>query len=314
MLRSLKRKIHEFLDSRLDPLHDTIFARVDHVAFTVGQMLSRMQETETITSLSQAEFKVFSQWGEDGIIQFLVKACSMEPAVFVEIGTENYWESNTRFLLMNNNWSGVVVDSSDGHRRFLERSGLGWRHKIKAVTEFVTRENVNEILAAAGIQGRVGLLSIDIDGVDYWVLDSLKNISPGILVVEYNSRFGPTRAVTVPYRPDFDRARAHHGNCYFGASLPAFVNWGKENGYSFVGATSAGNNAFFVRDDTMPSGLQPLTAEEGFVKSCCCESRRADGGLAYLAEEEEQEHMKDLPVVDLETGKTIPLREVFDAS
>lgn len=314
MLNALKDKIRELLDSSVEPLQDTVFTRTDHVAFMAGQVLSRIQDPEKITCLSEAEFKVFSQWGEDGIIQHLVRAASIEPRLFVEIGTENYWESNTRFLLMHNNWAGVVIDSSDGHRRFLDRSGLGWRHKIKAVTAFVTRENVNELLAGAGIGGAVGLLSLDIDGVDYWVLESLKNVSPAILVVEYNSRFGSQRAVTVPYRPDFDRLKAHYGNCYFGASLPAFVRWGNEHGYRFVGATSAGNNAFFVRDDIMPSGLRALSAEEGFVKSCCCESRTADGELAYLTEDEEKEIMKDLPVVDLDAGETVPLRDVFGAS
>ena len=118
-------------------------------------------------TLREAEFGIFSQWGEDGIIQYLVGRVPIERKAFVEIGVEDYRECNTRFLLCNNNWEGLIVDSGTAHLRTLEEEGLRWRYGIDGVSRWVTSDNVNGILEEAGMTGDIGLLSLDIDGVDY---------------------------------------------------------------------------------------------------------------------------------------------------
>lgn len=269
----------------------------------VQQSLGRIENVQLAMlnprSLCEYECQVYSQWGEDGLIQYLIRQVVIEHPIFVEFGVENYTESNTRFLLMNNHWSGLVIDGADRNIEFIKRDPIYWRHNLKAECAFVTAENINELLKASGVDGDIGLLSIDIDGNDYWVWDAVKVVSPRIVIVEYNARFGPHRAVTVPYDPAFNRVEAHYSRIYYGASLAALVSLGSRKGYDFVGCNSAGNNAFWVRRDVRPSALPIMTASEGFVPSQFRESRRRDGTLAFLSMDEEQRILNDLPLVDI---------------
>ena len=312
MITRLKRKLQQLIASQIDPFRDEVFAQVDGLKFSMGQLHASVQRSLSIHRLQDAEFKVFSQNGEDGIIQHLISHVPITNKSFIEIGVQNYCEANTRFLMMSNNWQGMIVDADENHVRFLEESGLRWRHRIVPITAFVTRENVNSLIEAAGYKGDVGLLSVDIDGMDYWVLQAVKVVSPRILVVEYNSRFGNHRAVTVPYDDRFNRTKAHYSNCYFGASLAAFCMFAEERGYAFVGSGSSGVNAFFVRRDVLPESIRPLTIQEGFTNARLQESRNPDGTLAYLTNAAERELMGDLPVVDLASNQTVALKSIFE--
>ena len=164
-------------------------SETDRVLAAVGSLNCRLAQLTPPTSLRAAEFKVFSQSNEDGIIQYLVDRVDVPDRTFVEIGVQDYSESNTRFLASNNNWSGVIIDSGVAHLDFVQRTELDWRFGVRAVTAFVTRENVNDLIISAGVKGDIGLLSIDIDGMDYWILDAIDVVSPRILVLEYNAMF-----------------------------------------------------------------------------------------------------------------------------
>lgn len=314
MLKAFKQKLQLLIGSQIDPLRDELFVQNDGIRFSIGQLHARLQRPDNICCLHDAEFKVFSQAGEDGIIQYLTRVVPIAHRCFVEIGVENYWESNTRFLLMHNNWSGVIVDASDSHIRFLEASGLRWRHNIVPIKSFVTRENINELLRLAAVPQDMGLLSLDIDGMDYWVLEAMTAIKPRIMILEYNSRFGCELPVTVPYKADYSRRVAHHSCCYYGASLPALCALAASKGYAFVGASSSGVNAFFVRKDVMPSCLRELTAREGFVMASARESRGQDGRLLYLSAREERDLIRHLPVVNVLTQSIMMLGDVFEAN
>src|SRR6185503_16920025 len=214
--------------------------------------------------LSDYEFKIFSQFGEDGIIQYLISNVEIRKETFIEFGVENYEEANTRFLLMQNNWSGFVIDSSEKNIDSIKNSELCWRHDLKFKMGFITAENINDLVKEQGIGGEIGLLSIDIDGNDYWVWEKITVVDPVIVIVEYNSVFGKDAKITVPYDPKFERHKQHHSGLYWGASLGAFVHLAEKKGYVFVGSNSAGNNAFFVRKDRV-GNLKTMTAEEGYV-------------------------------------------------
>ena len=196
---------------------------VTAVQEALGRIESRQVRGLDSAALADREFRVFSQWGEDGIIQHLIRAVPVAQRVFVEFGVENYTEANTRFLLTNDNWSGLVIDGSEDHIRSVKKDAIYWRHNLKAVSAFVTRENINALLRENGLTGEIGLLSIDVDGNDYWVWEAIDAVQPAIVVIEYNARFGPERAVTVPYDAAFVRQKAHHSMIYYGASLAALV-------------------------------------------------------------------------------------------
>jgi hypothetical protein len=175
-----------------------------------------------------------------------------------------------------------------------------WQYNLKAECAFITRDNINDLIAKNGMRGEIGLLSVDIDGNDYWVWEAITSVSPVITVVEYNARFGPDDAVTIPYDPGFVRSQAHHSMLYFGASLKALCLLGKKKGYAFVGCNSAGNNAFFVRQDRLVPGLPELTAAAGFVRNQFRESRGADGELLFESPETGQRVPDSLPLVHIE--------------
>lgn len=246
-------------------------------------------------SIHDHEFRVFSQFGDDGFIQFLIQKVKPLVPYFIEFGVEDYLESNTRFLLQNNNWSGFVMDGSEANIDKIKRHHFFWRHDLKAVKAFVNAENINGLLESNILRKDVGLLHIDIDGNDYWIWKAIDCISPAIVIVEYNSVFGSERAITVPYYPDFQRTKHHFSNLYAGCSLAALCDLADEKGYYFVGSNSAGNNAYFVRKELI-GDLKILSAGEGYVESKFRESRDEKGNLTFLRAQERLQIIKGMKV------------------
>lgn len=210
-----------------------------------GKIMGELNKGKSSFNLHDYEFKVFSQNGEDGIIQFLVNKINIKNKVFVEFGVETYQEANTKFLLLNNGWSGLIIDGDENAMNLVNQSVLHWKYDLKAVGSFITKDNINQIISAAGIMGEIGLLSVDIDGNDYWVLKEIEVIQPQILIVEYNNMFGPKYKISVPYNESFERFEKHFSGLYWGASMSAFVDLAEQKGYDLVGSNSFGNNLFF---------------------------------------------------------------------
>ena len=127
------------------------------------------------------------------------------------------------------------------------------------------------------------------------------------MIIEYNSVFGVSRSITTPYRPDFDRTRAHYSNLLFGSSLRGLVHLGCEKGYAFVGCNSAGNNAYFVRREFLTPRVREGSVEAGYVESQFRESRGPDGKLTWLRGEKRLECISGSEVFDIATQKLVKL-------
>jgi hypothetical protein len=281
---------------------------VDGLRMQLGWLQSRA--AREAQSLRDAEFKVFSQFGEDGALQFLIANVPIENDTFVELGVEDYSESNTRFLLAQDNWRGVIVDAADDYVAFLRDSDLGWRHQIEPVQAFITRDNVNGLIRGAGVEGDIGILSVDLDGNDYWILEAIDVVSPRILVAEFNSIFGREAAVTIPYDPGFTRLGAHYSGLYYGASLAALNRLAAEKGYALVGCGLGGNNAFFVRRDVL-GNLESRQPAEAYVASRFRESRGPGGELTLISRHADRLRLiGDLPLVELESGGEIAVSDI----
>jgi hypothetical protein len=248
----------------------------------------------------EAEFQVFSQWGEDGILQSILRVVPEVPRTFVEFGVETFTEANCRWLLMRHGWSGLVMDGSERNIAMIRRDPIYWRHNLRAVQAFVTAENINELLVEHGPPGELGILSIDVDGVDYWIWRAVEAVRPAVVVVEYNSLFGAERRVTVPYRSDFQRSRAHFSESYYGASLGALVSLGRSKGYALVAGNRAGNNAFFLREDLLRAPLRRLEVEEAYVQRGFREARNEAGELSFPNFAEESAMVLAQPLVEVE--------------
>lgn len=254
------------------------------------------------TGFKDIEFSVFSQWGDDGIIQYLIRKIDIPVKTFIEFGVENYKESNTRFLLINDNWSGLVIDSSEKNINSIKNDSVSWKYDLKAINAFIDAENINNLISSAGFSGEIGILSIDIDGNDYWIWKAIKTINPIIVIIEFNSVFGAERTITVPYKKDFFRTREHFSNLYFGASLPALYHLAEEKGYYFIGCDSHGVNAYFIRKDKI-NNLKPLMVKEGYISSKFAQSRDVNGLLNHLPFNKQQEAIKGLEVINILTNK-----------
>ena len=284
--------------------------QLDDIKINQGRILSELNLQKNSTRINDHEFKVFSQGGEDGIIQFLVSNLEIKNKTFIEFGTEDFRESNCRFLLVKNNWSGFVMDGSEKNMKRLRASRFYWRHSLQSKAAFVTRDNINAILGESGFDKDVGILSIDIDGVDYYVLTELGEWEPSILIVEYNALFGKERPVSVPYDPSFNRSQKHFSNLYYGASLAAFAGLLAGRGYALVGVNSAGNNAFFVREVLLNSRVRKISLNDGFRESCFREGRDERNRLTFAAGRSRREIIADLPLVDVVSGEKLRVRDL----
>jgi hypothetical protein len=277
----------------------------DAKMLTAKVLIQQTAQRGLLPDIRDAEFKVFSEYGDDGIIQYLVRQTRVprELETFVDFGVESYIEANTLFLLRNNNWRGLIMDGSAKNIEKARKNTIYWRHDLTARIAFITKDNINDLILEAGFSGDIGLLSIDIDGNDYWVWEALEAVQPIIVIAEYNSAFGARRALTIPYDPAFTRHKAHHSGLYWGCSLKALERLGTAKGYALVGSNNAGNNAYFVRRDHL-NGLSPLRAEEAHVDSKYREARDESGRLTYLSGEARLQTIKHLPIVDLDHGLT----------
>lgn len=277
----------------------------------IGRLLANQVRSHPVyESIQDAEFQVFSQFGDDGILQYLIEQTCPDVKKFIEFGVENYTEANTLFLLLNNNWSGLIIDGNPANIDFVRRSPWFWRQDLQAVAKFVDRDNINELFEEAGFTGEIGLLSVDIDGNDYWVWEAINVVDPVLVTVEYNSVFGAEDAITIPYDAAFYRTKAHPSNLYWGTSLKALCLLAEKKGYAFVGCNSDGNNAHFVRKDKV-GNIPVLTAEQGYVESKFRESRDSMGNLTFLRGSQRIDAIKNMQVFDVENDVLVYLGDLF---
>ncbi len=268
---------------------------IENIKFQNGSILYKQNLQKNSKNIIDYEFKVFSQWGEDGIISFLINNLEIENKFFVEFGVEDYVESNTRFLLKKNNWSGLIIDSSIKNIDFIKKDQIYWRHDIKALCEYISKKNINKILTDNTYMRNIGLLSIDIDGNDYWIWNEITSIDPSIVIIEYNSLLGKDKSLVVPYKEDFNRSKEHYSNIYYGASLSALTKLANIKNYALVGCNSAGNNAFFVKKSLLNEKVQEREVSEVFQLRKFRETRNIEKKLDFLNISQQEEILSKLP-------------------
>lgn len=217
-------------------------------------------------ALKNAEFKVCSKCGADGLILYIFSKIGIVNRTFVEMGVEDGRECNTANLSLNFGWQGMIVDANkewleSAKRFYQDKLGEG-ASKVKIVPCFVTAENINKLLSDNGMRGEIDLLSIDIDGNDYWVWKMIEAVNPRLVVAEYNPVFGPDKALTIKYNPDHSYTKENP--LYFGASLAALKKLADSKGYILVGCGSWGYDAFFVRKDAAQGKFVELSPEHAF--------------------------------------------------
>jgi len=237
MIRSLVKRVYCFLYKQF----------IDQIRYSLGEstLAIKRQNYSKVKNLWEVDQKIFSQWGEDGIIDYILWSLEIYKPRFVEIGTEDYRESNTRFLFERTGSQGLIVDGDPELKKKVARTIDLWKGELSIASSFVTKENINHTLEENGFDSNVDLFSLDIDGVDYWVLKAIPFENFKCIVVEFNAYFGSEFAITVPYDADFYRTDYHYSNLCFGASLRAFIGLIVPRGFTFIGTNLRCCNAFF---------------------------------------------------------------------
>ena len=213
-----------------------------------GLVRARFLDPETLPypqRLTASGFRLHSQNSEDGILLALFQRIGVASRRFVELGSGSSG-GNAAMFATEFGWTGLMVEGDPGKAAM---AGRRFPH-VQAISAWITPESVNGLLTEHGLTGEVDLLSVDVDGNDYWVWQALTACNARVVVLEYNSMFGSERAVTIPYDPNFNRRE--HRFCYFGASLAGLTKLSEHKGYRLVAVDQTGVNAFYLRHDLAP--------------------------------------------------------------
>lgn len=215
--------------------------------------------------LEQYGYKVFSQNDEDGIIQEIFNRIGTTNKTFVEFGIQDGLECNTHYLLFKE-WRGLWIEGDPDYYKQIQNKfrPVIKDNQLKVVNAFITKENINELFLQAGMEGEIDLLSIDIDGNDYYVFEAISVVAPRVVIIEYNAKFPPDCEWVMPY----NKFHLWDGTDKHGASLKSLQILGEKKGYQLVGTNINGVNAFFVRKD-LTNNLFPTPAKAQNLYNPC---------------------------------------------
>ena len=209
--------------------------------------------------LERYGFKVYSQNEEDGIIEEIFRRIGTTNKTFVEFGVENGLESNCHYLLFSG-WHGLWMDGDTAHVNEIHNifHPVLKTGQLRCKNCFITKDNINALIAEGGISGDIDLLSIDVDGNDYYVWNAINVVNPRVVIIEYNAKFPPN----CDWKMAYNEYHLWDGSDWMGASLKALELLGRKKGYQLVGTNITGSNAFFVKDElAQDKFLEPATAE-----------------------------------------------------
>jgi hypothetical protein len=290
----------------------------DRNIFAIGSShFSRMRHYYSeIKNLNDADYKVFSQTGEDGIIDYLLYSLNIKVPKFVEIGVGDYRESNTRYIFQKNCSKGLIVDKNKNLEKKVSKIVKLWKGDLTIIETAVTSKNILHILNSNDFDNNLDVFSLDVDGIDYWILKALPEKLSKIVVLEYNPTFGPNLEVTIPNLKDFDRRKYHYSHLCFGVSLRALVTLMNKKKYVFVGTNIACFNAFFVLESEVKKlnlNLPDINDLTKYTTSFIRESRSIENKLNYLSGKQKLKEIENCEVIDLSNPekKLVKIKDIY---
>ena len=280
---------------------------ITNINYNLGlnNLLKISDNFNNISRLDQTECKIFSQNGEDGILNYIISMLKLERPNFIEIGVGTYIEANTRFIYDRFSSKGIIIDSVNNLKTKVFSNVNSWKGDLRVVEEKVSTENINNIISE-NCDFDVDIFSLDIDSIDYWIINKLKPNISKIFVAEYNAVFGSSLEITVPNLKDFERKKYHYSHLCYGMSLKALINIMKKKNFYFIGTNSIRNNAFFISNnypiDEYFKNLE-INKLNHYVDSNIRESRDIKNNLNHLYGENKLKEIYDCEVIDLSSDK-----------
>lgn len=309
--KTFLRKLNYFFKKKFDVFkkHDLQIQSSKHFFFNLELNLDR------INNIEQTEYKVFSQNGEDGIIQYLIKSLRLKHVKFVEIGTQDYTESNTRYIFETMRCDGLIIDPLKNLEILVKKNIPNfWKNNLTILNKNATPETINFLLESNNFQNDIDLFSLDIDGIDYWIIKKLKKNLSKIFIAEYNPYFGPELEITVPNINNFNRKSYHYSSLCWGVSLKSLIKIMIEKNYTFVGSNNFRNNAFFISNDYIDKiKLKKPDLNNLFelTDATYRESRDQNGDLTYIQPQKVLYEIKDCEVIELNSNKLVKIKELL---
>jgi hypothetical protein len=316
---NLLKKILQII---IDKISNKLFSnqilkrKFDDLKLQNGQMFSFLLNTKinSIKNLDEIPFKVFSQNNEDAILEYLILSLKLKDIKFIEIGTEDYSESNTRYIYEKYNCDGLIIDNTSNLISKVSKHLDVWKGNLAIEENFVNKENVNILINKHFTDNNVDIFSLDIDGIDYWILKELPNDISKIIVAEYNPYFGPELEITIPYSQNFNRSEYHSSNLCWGMSLRALINLMKDKGFNFVGSNSLRNNAFFIKNELinlLSLDSIDISKLKNFTNARFRENKSKTNKLKLSSPDENLTIIQDCKVLNLKNNKIYKIKELI---
>jgi len=283
-----------------------IFA-LDKAISCIGkvQISLNRNKYDSVEDIIDIEEKIFSQNGEDGIIDYLIHKLNIGNKNFVEIGVGNYRESNTRFLYNTYHPKGLIIDYIDDMKNKVKKHVNFWKGDLRICNQKIDSENILDLLNK-NCDYEIDLFSIDIDSIDYWIIKKLKNNISKIFVAEYNPVFGAELEVTVPNISGFERSKYHYSYLCYGMSLKALINLMDQKGYYFIGTNLQKINAFFISKEFKKEEFFKnikIKSLDNYTNSNIRDSRDVNNKLNYLSGHKKLKEIEDCEVINLKDNK-----------
>ena len=268
----------------------------------------------SIKNLDEISFKVFSQNNEDAILEYLVLSLKLNDIKFIEIGTEDYSESNTRYIYEKYNCDGLIIDNTPNLISKVSKQLDVWKGNLEIEENFVNIENINILINKYFPNKSLDIFSLDIDGIDYWILKELPDNISKIIVAEYNPYFGPDLEITVPYSENFNRSEYHSSNLCWGMSLKALINLMREKRFTFIGSNSLRNNAFFIKNELinlLSLDSIDISKLKNFTNARFRENKSKTNKLKLSSPDENLTIIQDCKVLNLKNNKIYKIKELI---
>jgi hypothetical protein len=253
MKRLVKKTLQRLAQPLIEIRESSDHPRVDNEASAQKALMNQYRLLasfghDRLPSIRDVGFRKYSQFEEDGILLYIFSLIPLINRKCVEICAGEGRECNTANLIINHGWWGYLFDGDEENVKdgiqFFTKNKDTFLHRPRFTKAWITAENVNDLIEGAGVSGPIDLLSVDIDGMDYWVWKAITVIEPQVVVCETHNPIPPDRALTVPYDPQFISPSPD----YRGASLAAMCKLAQEKGYRLIGTHRFGFNAFFIKN------------------------------------------------------------------
>lgn len=215
---------------------------------------------------------IASQDGEDGIIEKIFSLIQTNNKFCVEFGAwDGKYFSNTWNLMTHYEWDGVLIEGNSLKFRELVNNFSG-NNNVTCLNRFVEFDgpnSLNAILNEMAAPKDLDFISIDVDGIDYFIWESLTEYRPRVLVIEFNP--------SIPNDVAFVQAKSTAINQ--GCSLLALILLAKNKGYELICCT--GWNAFFV-EKSLYSLFNIKDNHIEFIYKPICDGRIFHGYDSYV--------------------------------